>query len=159
MSVRNVDRYNGDWMQRRWADLNGLTTTSHPVDLAHPLMALVDARRTAFKSAARSLDSDPFHNRSFYRAPGQRLVSVMVTAPYLDAAARSYGNLAGLNDTAHRIARTFELYVRVGHPADTIHLSRWPDEPTVPIVFWNPARIKLLLPTPADPYPAIAAEG
>lgn len=156
MEKREPGRYNGPWMHSRWAALNGVDNVPHPVDLAHPIMALVDARRTNLANSAKNLDRAPFDNKSFYRSPGKQHVSVLITAPYLGAAQRTYGSVSALNDTAHGIARDFGLFVRVGHPADTIHLSLWSNEPTVPIVFWNPERITLHLPDPADPYPSVA---
>ena len=87
----------------------------------------------------------------------QRVVAV-VSAPYLGAIDRHLGGTKGLNRRAHELARDLSLFVRVGHPADTIHLSAFSNEPTVPIVWWNPERVDLDVPPVEDPYPRFAED-
>lgn len=158
MPERDPDRFNGPFMRQHWAEANRLVAMSHPSDIRVPLESLVDGRRAALIECARSLhglDYAVFDHDSYFSAPGRPgRVAAVVTAPYLGAVRRGLsGGTAELNATAHKIARDLELFVRVGHPADTIHLSRWPNEPTVPIVWWHPDRVNLDIPPLADPYP------
>lgn len=148
-------------MRQRWAEANRLVAASKPSSIRVPLEALVDGRRTALLERARSfrdLSYLMFDHDSYFSVPGQAgRVAAVVTAPYLGAVVRGLNGTADLNARAHRMARDLELFVRVGHPADTIHLSRWPDEPTVPIVWWQPDRLSLDIPPLMDPYSQFAS--
>ena len=57
---------------------------------------------------------------------------------------------------SHSAAESLGLRVRVGHPRDTIYLSGEDNDPTVPIVWWNPKDISLPFPQIEDPNPRFA---
>lgn len=147
-------------MREAWADLNGLSVSSVYCDDERALEALIDGRR---KELVRSVDSlrglkaSVFDHAAFFSARGNaRSVVAVVTAPYIGTVRRSLGSTAALNRRAYDIARDLGLFVRVGHPADTIHLSARPASPTIPIVWWNLDRIDIDVPMIDDPYPRYA---
>lgn len=93
------------------------------------------------------------HSRKFYKVGRSQTVVAIVTAPYLAATIGQFGSAGAANARIHEIALDLRLSVRVGHPADTIYLSNRKNDPTLPVVWWQPSRIQLPFPSISDPNP------
>lgn len=159
--TRRTDYYNGDKMPQRWAALNGLRYYQRGWQSDSALLHLIDGRRDALVEKVNSysnLGHPVFDHPRFFTKPGSASAVAVVTAPYLGVVLRTFGTTATLNAKVHAIAADLGLYVRVGHPADTIYLSPHPDEPTIPIVWWNPDRVSIDIPEIEDPYPRFAED-
>lgn len=151
-----VWRLNSDVQPDEWATPYGLREMQRIGDHVG-IAGLIDGRSTALVDEARRLDrgASPSlidHDRTFRKADG-RLPVVVVTSPYLRATLAKFGTADAANARIHEIADILGLRVRVGHPADTLYLSNRDNDPTLPIVWWNPKRIDLPFPTVADPNP------
>lgn len=161
MTPREPDLYNHALMPQQWAERNGVRHDNALRDNSVSLSYVIDRRRDSLMQKVhelRGLEHEVFdHARYFTKVSGGNVVAV-VTAPYLGVARRHMGSTATLNAKAYEIAVALGLFVRIGHPADTIYLTRFVNEPTVPIVWWNPDRIALDIPTIDDPYPLFVQE-
>lgn len=103
----------------------------------------------------RQLDAILDHSKAFTQKGSSKIV-VVVSAPYLKAMNSKYGSPNQANHEIHSAAESLGLRVRVGHPRDTIYLSGEDNDPTVPIVWWNPKDISLPFPQIEDPNPRFA---
>ncbi|WP_029262156.1 MULTISPECIES: hypothetical protein [unclassified Microbacterium] len=160
MTPRDPDFYNRD-LPQQWAARNGLRLDSDLRDNSQALSSVIDRRKSALVQkveALRDLSHEVFDHPQYFSKPIGGNVVAVVTAPYLGVVCSELGSTANLNARAHAIAAELELFVRVGHPADTIYLTRFASQPTVPIVWWNPSRIALDIPTIDDPYPRFAGD-
>lgn len=160
MSLRDVDSFNQSLLSRRWGDLNGLQFDQRIGNGDRALLPLIDRRKpqlVAKIDELRNLSHSIFDHAHLFRSGGAggRIVAV-VTAPYLGVVMRHLGSTTELNKRVNQIARDLGLFVRVGHPADTIYMSVHAAEPTIPIVWWNPEHFELDIPLVNDPYPSFA---
>jgi len=96
------------------------------------------------------------HIRTFKRTGNGASPVALVSSPYLRATRGAFGSTAAANARIHEITEALGLRVRIGHPSDTVYLSNNEKDPTLPIVWWNPARFNMPLPLIADPNPAYA---
>ena len=154
-----VWQLNSEVLAAEWAEPYGLREMPRHGDHVG-IAGLIDGRSPTLVVQARRLDREETpalidHDRTFRKPDGTRPV-VVVTAPYLRATIAKFGSADAANARVHAIAEVLGLRVRVGHPADTIYLSNRDNDPTLPIVWWNPDRIDLPFPIVADPNPRFA---
>lgn len=155
-----VWRLNSDVLPDKWGAQYGLRELPRIGDHTG-IAGLIDGRSTTLVAEARRLDAEATptlidHDRTFGLATGSRKPVVAVTAPYLRATLGAFGTAGAANARIYEIAEALGLRVRVGHPADTIYLSNNNNDPTLPIVWWNPVRFDLPFPPVTDPNPAYA---
>jgi hypothetical protein len=155
-----VWRINSDVLPQEWGDRYGLTELPR-VGPHRSLVALVDGRKDSLVAEAKRVEreSEGFifdHVRSFKRTGTGASPVALVSSPYLRAALGAFGSPPAANARIHEITEALGLRVRIGHPSDTVYLSNNDNDPTLPIVWWNPDRFDLPLPPIADPNPDYA---
>ncbi len=145
-----------------WGDTMGLSRTKDFFG-THALTELVDYRLGGMKARVEALhreyglDHALFDHAEKFRAKsrGGSIVAV-VTSPYLWTLSRQFNDLTEANTRIHGIASDCGLAVRVGHLSDVVYVSDVDNNPTVPIVWWNPKRVGIALPKIGDPRPRFA---
>ncbi|PKQ26213.1 MAG: hypothetical protein CVT64_07070 [Actinobacteria bacterium HGW-Actinobacteria-4] len=127
------------------------------------LANLVDKRTPEIRDALNKVSQDRNlelavldHARSFRKVPGSSQIVAVTSAPYLKATLGWLGDPDIANARIHEIAKSLGLSIRVGHPYDVTYLSTYADDPTLPIVWWNPDRIRLPFPPIDDPWSRFA---
>jgi hypothetical protein len=154
-----VWKLNGDILPNEWGRRYGLSERASRRE-PYELNDLVDGRDENLRATLAELSADQRlrfalfdHARKFKTRGGNDSIVAIVTAPYLARTVDVFGGAGEANTLAHGIARSLGLNVRVGHPADTIYLSNRADDPTLPIVWWQPSRVSLPFPEVEDPNP------
>lgn len=153
-----VWRLNGEVLPSEWGQPYGLRMLPANGE-SRGIAALIDKRSTSLTAKLAELDRERLdrfvfdHSRTFGKVGGSATAVAVVTAPYLAATLGHFGSAEAANARIHEIAVDLGLAVRVGHPADTIYLSNRDNDPTLPIVWWQPSRIQLPFPVISDPNP------
>lgn len=148
-----------DVLPDEWASQYGLKALERGEP--YGVSELVD-RRT-YGGVLAAIENDPRasfgifdHARKYRIAGGPRHVAVITTAPYVTNTLSQYRDSSAANARIHEIAQALGLYVRVGHPGDVTYLSQHDEIPTIPIVWWQPARFAMPLPHIENPNPRYA---
>jgi hypothetical protein len=151
-----VWRLNSNALPNEWGAPYGLVELEGQRE-PYGVSELIDKRYTDLTEPLDTLKKDHQadylfdHARKFRRIGGTESVVAVVTAPYLRTVVTQFGSPEKVSARIHEIAQSLGIAVRVGHPADTIYLSNNDNDPTLPIVWWQPGRIALPFPPIADP--------
>jgi hypothetical protein len=145
--------YLNDELAEEWGEKNGLVYVPEHTG-THSLKTLIPRGEHAeFLSDLSQWDHSIFDHARHYKVKGRKgpaQIAVVVTAPYLNVTLSNFSSEEA-HRQIHETARILGLNVRVADPRDTIYISARLKDPTLPIVWWNPARFEMPLPNIDDP--------